>query len=72
MGVAVYCMMGDNVPSTITWSSGVSAGRTRPELDMALLGQLSAFTFTSEVTVRRPSHSRQKSYTISVFSTGNI
>ena len=37
---------------------------TRPELDMALLGQLSAFTFTSEVTVRLPSDSRQKSYTI--------
>ena len=41
---------------------------TRAELDMALLGQLSAFTFASEQTrrmteYRHPSQSRQHSYT---------
>ena len=42
---------------------------TRAELDMVLLGQLSAFTFTSEQTVRatlqrHPSEGRQHSYTM--------
>ena len=37
---------------------------TSAELDMALQGQLSAFTFTSEHTVRRPSDDRQHTYTI--------
>ena len=44
-------------------------GLTRAELDLVLLGQLSAFTFSGEQTVRattqrHPSDSRQHSYTI--------